>query len=326
MRVLALYHAYPPVHGAGAEWDAHTLLRSLVEAGHDVDVQLSTDEKVTADYELDGVKVHAHRDKHDPFRWLDGADVIVTHLENTPRATILGHQARIPVIHRLHNTFDATKRWLQAPGVTLGVANSNWMAEEHRKDSKAPVIVVRPYVRTDDYVTKPGRKVTIVNLFENKGGAQFWRIAEAMPDVEFLAVRGGYGEQIVPDVIPDNVTIIDNTANMRDDVYAETRILLMPSDYESWGRVGVEAMASGIPVVAHPTPGLTESLGSAGTFVHRDDTDGWVKAIRSLRAPKNMAAASKAAKARVEELKAIPDLTTWVAAVENVVKVNPRRR
>jgi glycosyltransferase involved in cell wall biosynthesis len=326
MRVLALYHAYPPKHGAGAEWDAHTLLRALVEAGHHVDVQLSTSEKVTADYELGGVNVHAHRDKHDPFRWLNEADVIVTHLENTPRATILGEQSRIPVIHRLHNTFDATKRWLKAPGATLGVANSEWMAEEHRKESRAPVIVVRPYVRTEDYVTKPGRKVTLVNLFENKGGAQFWRIAEAMPDVEFLAVRGGYGEQVMPDVIPDNVTVIDNTANMRDDVYAQTKILLMPSEYESWGRVGIEAMASGIPVVAHPTAGLTESLGSAGTFVNRDEIEGWVKAIRSLRSPKNYAAASRSAKARVEELSAHPDLQTWVAAVENVVKVNPRRR
>lgn len=326
MRVLAMYHAYPPAHGAGAEWDAHTLLRTLAEAGHHVDVQLSTDQKVTADYELDGVHVHAYRDKHDPFRWLEDADVIVTHLENTPRATILGHQSRIPVVHRLHNTFDATKRWLQAPGVTLGVANSEWMAQEHRKESKAPVIVVRPYVRTDDYVTKPGRKVTLVNLFENKGGPQFWRIAEAMPDVQFLAVRGGYGEQVIPDTIPENVTVIDNTANMRDDVYAETKILLMPSDYESWGRVGVEAMASGIPVVAHPTPGLTESLGDAGTFVHRDDTAGWVKAIRSLRSPKNLSAASKAAKARVAQLNTHRDLDTWVAAIENVVKVNPRRR
>jgi glycosyltransferase involved in cell wall biosynthesis len=122
------------------------------------------------------------------------------------------------------------------------------------------------------------------------------------------------------------VTVIDNTANMRDDVYAQTRILLMPSDYESWGRVGVEAMASGIPVVAHPTPGLTESLGDAGTFVHRDDTAGWVKAIRSLRSPKNFSAASKAAKARVEQLNTHRDLQTWVAAIENVVKVNPRRR
>ena len=326
MQILAMYHAYPPAHGAGAEWDAHTLLRTLVDAGHRVDVQLSTPAKVSADYDLDGVHVHAYRDKHDPFRWLDSTDVIVTHLENTPRATILGEQARIPVVQRLHNTFDATKRWLQAPGATLGVANSEWMAEEHRKTSKAPVIVVRPHVLVDDYITKPGSKVTLINLFENKGGAQFWRIAEAMPDVEFLAVRGGYGEQVIPDVIPENVTLIDNTANMRDDVYSRTKILLMPSEYESWGRVGVEAMASGIPVIAHPTPGLTESLGDAGTFVHRDDTAGWVKAIRSLRSPKNYAAASKRAKARVQELTAHPDLQTWVAAIENVVKVNPRRR
>jgi glycosyltransferase involved in cell wall biosynthesis len=326
MRILAMYHAYPPAHGAGAEWDAHTLLRALVKAGHRVDVQLSVAEKVTADYVLDGVNVHAYRDKHDPFRWLDDADVIITHLENTPRATILGEQARVPVIHRLHNTFDATRRWLLAPGASLGVANSEWMAEELRTESRVPIVVVRPVVYYNEYVTKPGKAVTIVNLFENKGGAQFWRIVEQMPDVQFLAVRGGYGQQIIPDQVPDNVEVIDNTANMKDDVYARTRILLMPSDYESWGRVGVEAMASGIPVVAHPTRGLKESLGSAGTFVHRDDTAAWVKAIRGLRSPKGWAEASKAAKARVAELDADKDLHTWVSAVEMLANQNPRRR
>jgi glycosyltransferase involved in cell wall biosynthesis len=324
MRILAMYHAYPPAHGAGAEWDAHTLLRTLVKAGHHVDVQLSTDVTVSTDYDLDGVHVHAYRDKHDPFRWLEDADLIVTHLENTPRATILGEQARVPVIHRLHNTFDATQRWLQAPGVSLGVANSEWMADRLRHESKAPVIVVRPHVLTDEYVTKPGRIVTIINLFENKGGPQFWRIAQAMPDVQFLAVKGGYGQQVIPEVIPSNVEVIENTPNMRDDVYARTRILLMPSDYESWGRVGVEAMSSGIPVVANPTPGLLESLGDAGTFVHRDDTDGWVKAIRSLRSPKGWSEKSKAAKARVKEINENRDLQTWVAAVEQL-GINHRR-
>jgi glycosyltransferase involved in cell wall biosynthesis len=111
---------------------------------------------------------------------------------------------------------------------------------------------------------------------------------------------------------------------MRDDVYARTKLLLMPSDYESWGRVGVEAMASGIPVIAHPTEGLTESLGDAGTFIHRDDIPAWCDAITRLLKPRAWGAASKKAKARSAELDPARDLATWVQALEHLSRV-PRR-
>jgi glycosyltransferase involved in cell wall biosynthesis len=57
----------------------------------------------------------------------------------------------------------------------------------------------------------------------------------------------------------------------------------MPSKEESWGRVAIEAMSSGIPVIATPTPGLLESCGSAGIFCKRDDIGSWVREIRRLK-------------------------------------------
>src|SRR5690606_19301196 len=117
---------------------------------------------------------------------------------------------------------------------------------------RPPAVVVRPPVAAAEYATEPGDHVTIVNLFPNKGSALFWRLAERMPDVPFLAVRGGYGHQDIRRV--PNVEVVPHLPchRMRDEVYARTKILLMPSEYESWGRVGVEAMCSGIPVIAHP--------------------------------------------------------------------------
>jgi len=139
-----------------------------------------------------------------------------------------------------------------------------------------------------------------------------------MPEQHFLAVTGAYGEQILPDL--PNVEILEHVRgeDMREQVYARTRVLLMPSSYESWGRVGVEAMASGIPVLAHPTPGLCESLGEAGLYVDRNDIDGYEATLQRLLTPSEYRLASKRAKARSAELDPSIDLTAWCAGVEGV--------
>jgi glycosyltransferase involved in cell wall biosynthesis len=184
--------------------------------------------------------------------------------------------------------------------------------------------IVRPAVDPERYRTTPGNHATLVNLNDAKGGRVFWRLAKAMPHQLFLGVRGGYGEQVgfpatrtaaQVAALPRNVTLQWPTANMRDDVYARTRVLLMPSSYESWGRVAVEAMASGIPVMAHPTPGLLECLGDAGTFVDRDDLAGWVQAIDRLRGQAAWEHASRAAYARSLQLPPEPELDTFASVV-----------
>src|SRR5690606_19054142 len=99
----------------------------------------------------------------------------------------------------------------------------------------------------------------------------------------FLGVTGIYGRQ--QDLAGlANVEVIPHVPHpeMRGRVYARTRVLLVPSSYESWGRVASEAICSGIPVVAHPTPGLRECLGDAGLFVDRRDVDGWVRTLANL--------------------------------------------
>ena len=326
MRVLAMFHAYAPLHGAGAEWHAHYLLRGLAARGHDVVVLLSRPIPMGS-YDFQGIHVVGWRGKGDPFDQLP-ADVIVTHLENTPRATVIGQMRRIPVVHLLHNTFGPTRDWLSRPSVALGVANSEWMAADFaRHVLRSPsrrMIIARPRTPVADYGTTPGDLVTMVNLFENKGGRQFWDIARAMPRTRFLAVLGGYGEQVIPDPVPGNVELIGNTQDMRRDVYARTRVLLMPSEYESWGRVGVEAMCSGIPVIAHPTPGLLESLASAGTYADRDDTAAWVSAIRRLSTRRAWDAASGRALARARELDAGDDLPRFCDSVEALARPSAR--
>lgn len=327
-----MFHAYPPAHNAGAEWAAHSLLRELAARGHTVDVLLSQPSDNCEPYVLDGVTVHQHRGKADPGPWMRGegrAHAIVTHLENTARASILGELHRIPVVHLLHNTFEKSKTWLVKGTPTLVVFNTTWMQSDaeawwriHCGQRPMPWgITVHPPVAAADYQATPGDRITLVNLTVEKGAKVFYALAERLPRRKFLGVVGGYGEQVIREDLP-NVEIVPHTPGdrMAKDVYARTKILLAPSSYESYGRVAVEAMCSGIPVIAHPTPGLLESLGDAGTFCDRDDLDAWEAAIRSLSTPNVYRTASKAASARAAGLDPQAELDTWVVAMEGVAR------
>lgn len=327
-----MLHAYPPAHNAGAEWAAHSLLRELAARGHSVDVLLSQPAAADTAYALDGVRVHPYRGKADPGPWMRGderANVIVTHLENTPRASILGELNRIPVVHLLHNTYEKSKSWLVKGSPALAVYNTDWMRADvgawwkiHRGDRPMPWgIAVHPPVAIADYEASPGDRITLINLTEEKGAKTFYGLAERMPRRKFLGVIGGYGHQVIREDLP-NVEIVPHTPGdrMAKDVYARTKILLAPSSYESYGRVAVEAMCSGIPVIAHPTPGLMESLGDAGTFCDRDDLDAWESAVKQVSSPKGFPKASKAASARAAGLDPAAELDVWCTAMEGVAK------
>jgi len=335
MKVLALAHQYVPVRNAGAETMLHGMLSALARAGHDVHVSLSS--QVGAPYVHEGINVWPRTEgaKPDHFRHVPGAAVLIAHLENSEVASFMGHLNDLPVVLVHHNTFAVTRKMLHFYGarVDLVVVNSQWMADDliawHRLNELTPprTIVVRPLVDRADYATEPGDRVTLVNLKRQsldpgsaitfgKGSETFWSVAARMPKTKFLGVTGAYGEQQTGDL--SNVEVLPHTPRMRDEVYARTRVLLVPSNYESWGRVATEALCSGIPVIAHPTPGLVENLGDAGIFVDWQDVDGWVRALRTLALPGPYTAARRRALARADEHQRMRahDEEVWCSHVE----------
>ncbi|MFI6510132.1 glycosyltransferase family 4 protein [Streptosporangium sp. NPDC050855] len=321
---MAKLHAYPPHHNAGAEWAAHNLLRALAARGHQVEVHLSEAPGPREAFDLDGVQVIPPALRRDFGKETRTAGVVISHLENVPSAAAAARGWGRPLVVLCHNTFPATFKQIGSGTTALAVYNSQWMAAaageyfaEHPKLARPErEVIVRPPVVAADYAASPGNCITLINLFVNKGSDVFWQLAERMPGRKFLAVRGSYGEQDVRDL--PNVEVVDNVPGpeMAKLVYGRTRILLMPSEYESWGRVGAEAMASGIPVIATPTPGLRESLGKAGTFVRKDDLDGWQAAVERLDDPAAYETASAAALQRSAQLDPAADLARWCKAIE----------
>jgi hypothetical protein len=303
-----------------------SMLRPLVERGHDVSVWLSRYGKAHDVYDYRGIRVVPLESGLDYPSAVKRADVLIAHLETVPSTASMarGYGGKLVVL--CHNTHRPTFRDMAAGGTALAVYNSLWMqaeaelffAEYPKSTRPAESLIVRPPVFADEYATKPGKAVTLINCCEAKGGKVLEALARRMPEQQFLAVRGAYGEQILPDL--PNVEVVEHVdgVNMRERVYARTRVLLMPSSYESWGRAGCEALASGIPVVAHPTPGLCESLGEAGVFVDRNDIDGYEAVLRKLLQPAEYRLASKRAKARSAELDPAADLAAWCSAIEGL--------
>lgn len=327
MRILAKLHAYVPEHCGGAEAMAHTLLRELAVRGHDVQVWLTQHNGQRVPYCYDGVEVIPAAARRDFGREARRADAIVSHLENVRAAAATARGWGRPLVVLCHNTFPATFRAVGGGTTALAIYNSQWMAAEAEKwfdaNPKAArpqaSVVVRPPVIARDYrVTATGDHITLINLYGRKGGDILWELVGRMPDHKFLGVLGAYGEQVIREA--PNFELVEHVPapEMAARVYGRTRVLIMPSSYESWGRTGVEALASGIPVVASPTPGLRESLGDAGIFVDRDDLDGWVAALTALDDPDAWQAASARAKKRSRQLDPKPDLARWVEAVERL--------
>ncbi len=318
-----IIHMYPPYHNAGAEWMAHCLNRYLVkEHGYTIYVFIPSKSFLGYTYFdpttiYEGVNVFNINDTIALETAVKHSTAICSHLDFSSSVRKYAKEKQKPYIHFLHNSFEAKKMqaWKESPHPTYLIANSEWIRRFY-EEFGFPIKVLYPPVFWQDYAVKRSNPtfITIINLNKNKGGDLLPEIARRLPEQQFAGVKGGYDKQII-DKKASNITYFPNTPHIQD-VYEKTKILLVPSSYESWGRVAIEAMSSGIPVIANPTPGLREALGNAGIFCHRDDVLSWVREIKKLCTdPQYYSSMSAKAIARAKELDPLPQmdaLAKWI--------------
>jgi glycosyltransferase involved in cell wall biosynthesis len=301
MKILVHIHGYPPNHNAGAEWMVHHMIKWLQKKGHQVLVAVPDP---GAD-EFEGVKIipeYARRHIRHHYKW---ADIIMSHLDRCGKVINNIRVVDKPALFVMHNTH----RYHHIETIAHRSAlcfNSEYTRSVPWYDHKDSCVVYPP-CPVDYYKTKRGggRKITLINHCEKKGAKMFFELAKLLPEYEFMAVKGDYYHQEKQRL--ENVVFKENTPHIQKE-YQITKILLMPSEYESFGRTAIEAAASGIPTVAAPTPGLKESLGDAGIFCDLRNIEVWVKAIKDLMEDKDYyKERSQAVKKRAKELEGLFD-------------------
>lgn len=320
MRVGALVHFATPYRNAGSETVLHLFLKALVESGHEV-VCFITDVGVRPAMVFEEVDLRPVRNVAIGAQHLRTwkPDVVVSHHQNSMMAAKLSRAWGCKSIYLTHNDMDINMLPLRA-NPDLVVHNSEWVKQSlSRYPIEGEQLVIHPPLDCDRHrVAQTGEALTLINYNEHKGGKIFHRLAARMPDLEFIAVRGGHGIQVpMPKRLP-NLTLVPHNPDLKP-VWSRTRLLLMPSVYESYGLTGIEAGCSGIPTLANDTPGLRESLGPAGLFVsERDNLDEWESAIRVVLADYEVASANTRANSNLLCAETAEDLRRFVKSVENL--------
>jgi glycosyltransferase involved in cell wall biosynthesis len=229
---------------------------------------------------LSGCNIFLKKNRPD-LVWTYGGDPVSRLLHRVVRAL------RIPLLFELHN-FSYSDPSLFAPTDRVIVPTEfarQFYRERLDLDCQVLPLVVdlgrvqsgggcQPAKDAGDWQSAR-RYVTFVNPEPRKGVHVFARIADVLwrrrPDIPLLLVEGAAKRSSLAGLGIDvsglnNLTVWPNTPDVRN-LYAASKLILMPSLIENAGCIAMEAMTNGIPVVASNRGGLPETIGDAALMI-----------------------------------------------------------
>lgn len=264
---------------SGGEIYLSRLCNYLISAGHEVKAITYS----TQDYVHDGITCYSQGEPHRIFAdhnyLFNWCDVCITQLIGTSLGQNKCVQHKKPLIFIAHNnSTQYSIKWLDQPMCHV-VYNSYQLRDDLFKAfGHFNGTVLHPLLPVLKRSTK-GKYITLVNCNQNKGGHILIELAKHLPQYQFMGIEGGYDQQIKEDL--PNLKYLPNGSDMAK-VYSQTKILIVPSQFESFSQAALEAMVAGIPVIASPTTGLKENLSGAGIFIDRGDIEKYEQMIVSL--------------------------------------------
>ncbi len=157
------------------------------------------------------------------------------------------------------------------------------------------------------------RLISVGRLIPKKGFDRAIEILAGLKDLEWTYTLVGEGESregleqlAAQHGIAERVRFRGAVEDVASEL-GEADISLIPSRWEGFGLVAVEAMAAGLVVVASDVPGLADVVGPAGVVLAGEDFEAWRETLRRLAGEKaererwGEAAAGRAEHYRIEE-------------------------
>lgn len=324
--LLAQHRWWYPTYVSGSDLANHEFARALRERGCDLRVHGicppgSSPRLPGRSYVVDGVPVSLVTDGFLPsleaklrtFR----PDVVLTSCPE-PSATADDVQemveaigrAGIPLVLYVHELtmtlplFEKVRSHLAAV-----VTNSRFMASAVSElwDCECHVVYPVPDWRAFHDDEEAGPYITFFNPAPHKGlEIAHTLVTRVFPDRPFLFVEGF----LDPEARGIALYRSGNLVHARSSpdiatIYGMTHTVIVPSQWqEPFGRIALEAMYCGIPVIASRTGGLVESVGSGGILV--DDfanVTAWTNAILALDEARERRSWIDAGRKHVEQFK-----------------------
>lgn len=303
MTLTAFLHGYPPGWAMGGEVSTHRTLREVPGSV----VFTECDEE----YELDGVRVLPRSGTRYADIVRDAASVEATvlyaHSSMSTHTVQAAKGLDLPSILAVHAPqkygTDLRRAWKRATArlYNTSAARRDWNDPEgwllHPPMGSSPAV----------HPNSPHDAWTLTSSLMNKGVTETLVLAKRWPDQRFIIVEspahtthGSPEFWDMADVLPN----VEVWSRMHPDsmhrLWAETRVLLVPSRYETYGLSAVEAASYGIPAVHVDTIHVREGIGDAARLIGVRDVGELEQAV--LEVEGNYDVWSHRARVRSEEL------------------------
>jgi hypothetical protein len=277
MTVVALSHGYPPLWNMGGEVSLHRTMKAIREESY---VLTKTDKP----YTFEGISV---RQINTPNVLDINADPmpIAKQLQELNARVVIGqNELSLPGVLAARE-IDATSIVnVHTPprygsGISAAMLQSDYAIYNTKAAAKAwgepDAFVLHPPISPlPKNISNSGDAYTLLSSLTNKGVGVVIDLAKMYPNQRFIIVRSPaeptHGLKNIEEIVAKipNIELHPRVAPENVDIYLkQTRILLVPSRYETYGMSAIEAAGYGIPSVHVDTPDVREGIGGAAILI-----------------------------------------------------------
>jgi glycosyltransferase involved in cell wall biosynthesis len=232
-------------------------------------------------------------------RFIETHHIDILHCQ-LPRSIVFGYLLKIlffrKMVYIIHEQGDIFESWLYAAVLRVIARKSSGIIacskatgqklQERSCLAASKIRVIYNFVDLGRFapVSHPEPGTFMVGfagrIEKRKGWREFLQIAESLKynsNLRFLmAGTGSEIEQMTGIIKSHNLYNVDYLGYLADMAvfYHRIHLLIIPSYFEPMGMVAIEAMASGVPVIASDVPGLNEIISG--------NKDGWLVPVHAI--------------------------------------------